>query len=74
MKEVTPKIALEILSHEAIVLEAYKDSVDVWTWGVGVTQESGHDVYPRYLDCPESVCRCLEVYLQILQDKKNRVV
>ena len=32
--KITPKIAGEILTHESIVLEAYKDSADVWTWGV----------------------------------------
>jgi GH24 family phage-related lysozyme (muramidase) len=26
---------LEIISHEAIVLCPYRDSVGVWTWGVG---------------------------------------
>ena len=68
MKQITPKIALEILGHEAIVREAYKDSVDVWTWGVGITEASGHQVYPRYLDRPQSLHKCLNVYLQILRD------
>lgn len=32
---------LEIISHEAIVLCPYRDSVGVWTWGVGHTAGAG---------------------------------
>lgn len=63
------KTLLEILDHEAIVQEAYKDSVGVWTWGVGVTNASGHRVYPRYKDNPQTIKRCLEVYEWLLRTK-----
>jgi len=66
---ITARIALELISHEAIVREAYKDSVGVWTWGVGVTNASGHEVYPRYKDKPQDIRRCLEVYLWLLREK-----
>lgn len=66
---ITSKVAQEIVSHEAIVREAYLDSVDVWTWSVGITDSSGHTVHPRYLDNPQTVRRCLEVFLQVLKDK-----
>lgn len=62
----TPRVALELISHEAIVPEAYRDSVGVWTWGVGVTNASGHDV-SRYVDNPQSIERCLEIYLWLLR-------
>lgn len=62
----TCKTAKELISHEAIVLEAYKDSVGVWTWGVGVTDASGHDV-DRYRDNPQTIERCLEVYVWLLR-------
>ncbi len=66
---ITARIALELISHEAIVAEAYKDSVGVWTWGVGVTNASGHEVHPRYLDKPQDVRKCLEVYIWLLTTK-----
>lgn len=65
----TTRIMLEIIEHEAIVCEAYKDSVGVWTWGVGVTAASGHNVYPRYRKNPSSIERCLEVYEWLLRTK-----
>lgn len=64
----TEKIALELIGHEAIVREAYLDSVGVWTWGVGVTNASGHNV-DRYKDNPQSIERCLEVYVWLLREK-----
>ena len=41
---ITYKTALEIASHEALIRQAYKDSVGVWTWSVGLTSATGHDV------------------------------
>lgn len=60
---------MEIITHEAIVLEAYKDSVGVWTWGVGVTNASGHRVHPRYLGKPQTITRVLEVYEWLVRTK-----
>lgn len=60
-------VALEIAGEEAIVREAYLDSVGVWTWSIGVTSATGHDVHPRYLDKPASIERCLEVYIWALE-------
>lgn len=67
--EITARVALELVGHEAIVQEAYKDSVGVWTWGVGVTNASGHEVFPRYKDQPQTVERCLEVFLWLCRTK-----
>lgn len=39
---VSKKGLLEIASHEAIVRSKYKDSVDVWTIGIGHTASAGH--------------------------------
>lgn len=64
----TERILVEIIEHEAIVLEYYKDSVGVGTWGFGVTDKSGHFV-SRYKDKPQSVRRCLEVYEWLLRTK-----
>ena len=68
MEQLTPRIAMEILSHEAVVREAYQDVVGVWTWGVGVTEASGHSICPRYVDRPQTMRWCLEMYLRLLRD------
>lgn len=64
----TERVCLELLHHEAIVREAYRDSVGVWTWGVGVTSASGHGV-ERYKDNPQTVERVLEVFVWLLRTK-----
>ncbi len=64
----TVKVMKEILSHEALVLEAYKDSRRIWTWGVGVTDMSGHSVR-RYKDNPQSIQKVIEVYVWLLMEK-----
>jgi GH24 family phage-related lysozyme (muramidase) len=65
---ITERVAKELIGHEAIVREAYKDSEGVWTWGVGVTSRSGHAV-ERYKDHPQTIQRCLEVYLWLCRTK-----
>ena len=64
---ITVKIAQEIISHEAIVREAYKDTVGVWTWGIGITNASGHNVHPEYLDRPQPLSVCLAVFVDLLR-------
>jgi lysozyme len=62
------RVALEILSHESLVLESYKDSVGVWTWGGGVTDASGHAV-ARYKDNPQPIEHVLAIYAWLLRTK-----
>lgn len=62
----TVKVAQEIVEHEGIVREAYLDSVGVWTWGIGVTDKSGHFV-ARYKDKPATIERCIEIYVWLLR-------
>jgi lysozyme len=69
MRDLTPRIALELIAHEGIVTEAYKDSVGVWTWSVGITDASGHKVFPRYKDKPQPLEHCIGVYLWLLREK-----
>ncbi len=59
--KVTYKVALEVLTHEAIVRQAYKNPGDVWTWSVGLTSATGHKV-ERYIGKPQSLTHCLRVY------------
>lgn len=65
---ITPRIAAELIHHEGIVREAYRDSVGVWTWSVGLTDACGHRVL-RYRDHPQSLHRCLEVYVWVLRNR-----
>ena len=63
MTALTVKILGEIVSHEAIIREAYKDSKGIWTWSVGITSASGHGV-ERYKDSPQPLDKCLLAYSQ----------
>lgn len=68
------RTAMEIMSHEAVVRQAYKDSVGVWTWSVGITSASGHRVV-RYINNPQPMKYCIEVFAWVLQryaDDVNR--
>lgn len=64
----TVRIGLELVGHEAIVREWYLDSENVGTWGVGVTDKSGHKV-ARYKDNPQTVEKCLEIYVWLLRSQ-----
>jgi lysozyme len=64
----TPRAACEIVSHEAIVQEWYLDSSNIGTWGVGVTNASGHRV-DRYKNNPATIEECLAVYCWLLRNR-----
>lgn len=64
----TARVALELVSHEALVLEWYKDSEGIGTWGIGVTDASGHDV-DRYKDKPQTVEHVLAIYVWLLRSR-----
>lgn len=66
--QISERIQLEILEHEGILTQAYKDSVGVWTWGAGVTDASGHNV-ARYKDNPSTMKKVLEVFEWLLRTK-----
>lgn len=70
--KITPRVALELASHEGLVRQAYKDSVGVWTWSIGITNASGHNV-DRYIGNPQTLERCLEVYVWALEKYANDV-
>lgn len=65
MHILTPRIVGELLHHEGLAREAYRDCVGVWTWSVGITDASGHQV-ARYRDNPQTIERCLEVFVWLL--------
>lgn len=70
--EVTYRVALEVAYHEALVRRAYKDSVGVWTWSVGLTNATGHNV-ERYIDNPQTLEHCLKVFAWALKSYAKQV-
>lgn len=68
VRGVTKRALLELVSHEAIVLEAYKDSKGIWTWGIGVTNASGHRV-DRYKDNPQTIEKVLTIFKWLIETK-----
>lgn len=71
--KITARVALEVAHHEGLVTQAYKDSVGVWTWSVGITGASGHNV-TRYINKPQTIQKCLEVYVWLLDKKYAKTV
>lgn len=59
-------VAIELASHEGLVRQAYKDSVGVWTWCIGITSASGHNVN-RYIGNPQSLEHCMKIYVWALE-------
>lgn len=70
--QITTRVALEVAAHEAIVRQAYKDSVGVWTWSVGLTNATGHNV-ERYIGNPAPMQKCLEVWIWAMQEYADDV-
>jgi len=72
MNRVDYDVALEVASHEAIIRQTYRDSKGVWTWSVGLTSATGHNV-KRYIDNPQSLQKCLDVYVWALKRYAKQV-
>lgn len=70
--DITYRVAMEIATHEALVRQAYRDSQGVWTWSIGITSASGHDVR-RYIGKPQSLEHCLAIYLWALDNYAEAV-
>lgn len=68
--QLTLRAALELAEQEALVQEMYFDNAKPprATWSIGITDASGHAV-ERYRDNPQSIERCLEVYVWLLRTK-----
>lgn len=68
----TENTVMEVCQHEGLVRQAYRDSVGVWTWSVGLTDATGHKVR-RYIDNPASLERCLSVFIWALDNYAEQV-
>lgn len=60
----TVRVMGELIHHEAIVLEAYKDSEGIWTWGIGLTAASGVDPL-AFKDKPATVDQVLKAFVNV---------
>ena len=65
LPRITARIACELIAHEGIVREAYKDSKGIWTWSVGLATTGGWPVM-QYKDNPASLEVCLQAYIDAL--------
>lgn len=65
-------VAMEIACHEAVVRQAYKDSEGVWTWSVGLTSATGHQV-ERYIGKKQSMAHCMRIYAWALDNYAHEV-
>lgn len=70
--EIDSQIAMEVGTHEAICLQAYKDGGGVWTWSVGLTNSSGHNV-TRYINNPTSLQYAVDVWIWALRKYADTV-
>lgn len=66
--DISKRALMELVDHEAIVLEWYRDSEGIGTWGIGVTNASGHNV-DRYKDKPTDVKKVLEIFKWLVETK-----
>lgn len=64
--KMTERAVLELAYSEGLVRQAYRDSVGTWTWSIGITNASGHNV-ERYINNPQPLEHCLAVFVWALQ-------
>lgn len=70
---VSKKGLAEIASHEGIVTSRYKDSVGVWTIGIGHTANAG-GVNPTDIDRDLTIPEIMEIFSEDIQKFEKRVV
>ena len=61
------------MGHEAIVTSRYKDSVGVWTIGVGVTDAAGAEITPSKYKGSITVPEAVEMFETVLKRYENEV-
>ncbi|HQS69812.1 MAG TPA: hypothetical protein PLM58_09285 [Novosphingobium sp.] len=66
--KLTPRIVAAVAHEEGLVLEAYRDSQNVWTWSLGVAATGGHDVL-RYKDNPSTIEAALAAAVDFMRAK-----
>lgn len=69
MTDLTPKSACYTAHEEGFVAEAYLDGPGTWTAFLGVTNASGHEVYPRYLDNPQPLEKGVAISVWLMRQR-----
>ena len=64
--KISPRGALKILSHEALVLSRYRDIYGVWTIGPGVTRRAGALIDPETFTGRLTIHECIDLFLEVL--------
>lgn len=65
--------ALEILAHEAIVLNRYRDTKGIWTIGVGVTSASKASINPDLFSGTITAVEAYDLFREILPKYEDMV-
>lgn len=71
MTDLTAKSACYTAFEEGFVAEAYLDNgtPPTWTAFLGVTNASGHEVYPRYLDNPQPIEKGVAISVWLMRER-----
>lgn len=64
---------IELMAHEGIVTSPYKDSVGVWTIGVGVTDAAGAAIKPSRFTGTITVKQAVEMFENVLCEYERGV-
>jgi lysozyme len=72
MNRVDVNVASEVIFHEALIRQTYRDSVGVLTWAVGMTSATGHSV-SRYIGKPQTVDYCMRIFVWALKNYSAQV-
>ena len=64
---------IELMSHEGIVTSRYKDSVGVWTIGVGVTDAAGASIKPSQFTGTITLKQAVEMFENVLRKYERGV-
>jgi lysozyme len=65
-------VAMEVAAHEALLRQTYKDSENVLTWCVGMTNATGHRV-ERYIGKPQTLQHSMNIYAWVLTNYAEQV-
>lgn len=74
IKKVSPRGAMGLVSHEAIVTRRYRDIKRIWTIAIGVTARAQASINPDIFREELSVEECLALFMEILPQYERGVV
>ena len=69
MTDLTARAFCFLAHEEGFVAEAYLDNGNHWTAFLGVTNASGHQVYPRYLNNPQPLEKGVAISAWLIRER-----